>query len=215
MAGSHYERAFYTAHPRASGPVVRRSWKLQLEAGRPLLTGLYGFPWREQSQQAKCTVTAAAGPAELFGTVRLDRQHRSVPSPDCSCGIYATDDPRSGWLQRRYLRDSVLVNGFVQLSGRVMQEGPVYRAEEARIVGPLTISLPGRRRLRRLGARMGVGQRIMRVMADGDSFLMRYSTGRRGVSVGEWLMQTGAALSRRYGVEVVGIIPPVAGLDRQ
>lgn len=192
-----------------SGPVVRRSWKLVPGAQGPLLTGLFGFPWRDPVMQAKCTQTDISRPGELFGTLQRDRHHRWVPSLDCTCGIYATDDPTIGQLQRFNLRNSVIVNGFVRLSGRVLLDGNTYRAAEAQIVGPLTITPPPRRRLRRLGARWGVGQEIRRVTEHPGGFDFWYSDGRRGVSFGEWCEQMRQALNQRYTVEVTGLYHPI------
>lgn len=198
--------------PQTGGPVVRRSWKLVPGSQGPLLTGLFGFPWREPVMQAKCTQTDVAGGNELFGSRRVDRRHRSVPSLDCTCGIYATDEPAPGRLQRFNLRSSVMVTGFVRLSGRVVVAGATYRAEEAQIVGPLTITPPPQRWLRRVGARWGVNQQVRRVTEDADRYLVWYSDGRRGTPAGEWYKQMSEALGRRYSVEVVGLLPAVPGL---
>ncbi len=196
---------------RASGPVVRRIWKLAVGSQGPYLTGLYGFPWREPRMQAKCTETQIVGSDELFRSLRVDRRHLRVPSPDCTCGIYAADQPTRGWLQRLNLRNSVIVSGFVRLSGRVVVTGDTYRAEEAEIVGPLTITPPPTRWLRSVGRRWGLNQQITRVTEDADGFLFWYS-GRRGISFGEWYKQMSTALSRRYAVEVTGLMPPIDGL---
>ena len=197
---------------RTAGPVVRRSWKLVPGPRGPILTGLFGYPWREPILQARCTETDFAGAGQLSGQLRVDRFHRSVPSLDCTCGIYATDEPAPDRLQRHNLRSSVTVTGFVRLSGRVVVAGATYRAEEARIVGPLTIAPPSRRWLRRMGSRWGVNQQIRRVTQDADSFVFWYSTGRRGISFGEWYKQMSEALTQRYAVEVAGLVPPVPGL---
>jgi hypothetical protein len=192
--------------------VVRRSWKLASGSQGPLLTGLLGFPWREAVLQAKCT-QAEFGSFERFGTGQADRRHRSVPSLDCTCGIYASDEPHMDWLLRRLLRGSVLVTGFVRLSGRILLSGSVYRAEEAQVVGPLTIVPPPPGRIRGAGARWGLSQRPRRVWQDADRFVFCYSRGRRGVPIGEWYEQMNAALARRYAVEVVGLLPAVPVLS--
>ena len=206
----------HTSEPRfesdTTGPVVRRSWKLIVGSQGPLLTGLFGFPWREPVLQAKCTQTEIIGRNELFSNLRVDRRHRSVPSLDCTCGIYATDGPAFGRLQRLSLRSSVIVTGFVRLSGRVLLAGDSYRAEEAQICGPLTITPPAPSRLRTMAARWGANQQIRRVTRDADSFIFWYSGTRRGVSIGEWYKQMSEALSRRYAVEVAGLVPPFPGL---
>lgn len=200
-------------HHQAS-PVIRRSWKLSIDSQGPLLAGPSDFPWREAVLQAKCT-EPEYGSFERLGNGQVDRRHRSVPSPDCTCGIYASDEPHMDWLLRRLLRGSVLVTGFVRLSGRILVSGPVYRAEEARIVGPLTIVPPPPGRFRGAGARWGVGQRPLRVWQDGDRFVFWYSRGRRGVPIGEWYRRMDEALSGRYSVEVVGLVPgvPVLAID--
>ena len=197
---------YLTAHTRTGGPVVRRSWRLAASPDGPILTGLFGFPWRNPLMQAKCTSTEQAGPADLFGTVRRDRMHRAVPSVDCRCGLYATNEPHPGWLQRRSLRHVIVVSGFVRLSGRVLHQGTEYRAEEARVVGPLAISLPAPGRLRNAAAPLGLRQQVRRIVESGGGFEVRYA-GRGGVAVGDWLRDTSAALRSRYGVDVVGVIP--------
>ena len=196
-----------TAHSRTAGPVVRRSWRLAAAPDGVMLTGLFGFPWRDPLVQAKCTTTEPAGPADLFGTVRLDRMHESVPSPDCRCGLYATDDPRPGWLQRRYLRHQIVVSGFVRLSGRVVRTGREYRAEEATVVGPLAICLPAPSLVRRRTAMLGARQQPRRVVLDGKSYAVRFGSGKAGETLGDWLRDVSKSLGDRYDVAVVGVIP--------
>lgn len=200
-----------TAHSRSTGPVIRRSWRLAAAPEGPLLTGLYGFPWRDPLMQAKCTTTEPAGRADPFGAVRLDRMHPSVPSPDCRCGLYATNEPRPGWLQHNYLRHSIVVSGFVRLSGRVVRQGDEYRAEEALVVGPLAICLPAPGRIRRAGKTFGISQQIGRVVEDGGWYAVRYGSRGGGTSLGDWLRDTSAALRKRYGVGTVGVVPSVLG----
>jgi len=117
------------------------------------------------------------------------------------------------WLLRRSLRGSVLVTGFVRLSGRVLVSESVYRAEEAQILGPLTIVPPPPGRLRGAFARWGVSQCPRRVWQDADRFVFWYSGGRRGLPIGEWMWRTNEALASRYSVEVVGLIPGVPSFD--
>ena len=195
-----------------NGPVVRRSWKLVPGSQGPLLTGLFGFPWRGPVVQAKCTQTDLSGHNVLFGDNRVDRHHRWVPSLDCTCGIYATDEPTPGRLQRLELRNNVIVSGFVRLSGRVVVSGNTYRAGEAQIVGPLTITPPAPGGPRRWSARWGTNQQVCRVTQNGHEYVFWYSRGRRGISFGEWYKQTSQALTRRYRVEVAGLVPPIRGL---
>jgi hypothetical protein len=198
---------FVTVHDSTTGPVVRRSWRLAAGPDGAILTGLFGFPWRDRRVQAKCVATDPAGRADPFGAMRLDRSHQFVPSPDCRCGLYATNDPRPGWLQRRFLRHQIVVSGFVRLSGRVLRQGDEYRAAEATVVGPLVISLPAPGVLRRRAAPLGVRQQPARIVVDGGSFAVRYGRRGRGLPLGDWLRDVNATLRRRYGVEVIGLIP--------
>ncbi len=202
MAQARNSEALYESDHGTRGPVVRRSWKLVPGPQGPLLTGIFGFPWRHPVLQARCTDTEI-GSGPVFGNMRVDRHHRRVPSLDCTCGIYASDEPQVGWLLRHSLMDSAMVTGFVRLSGRVLVTGPVYRAEEAHVVGPLTLTPPPPRWPRRVGARLGVNRQIRRVTEDADRYLFWYTAGRRGVPIGEWYQQMSEALARRYAVEVV------------
>ncbi|MBT8216643.1 MAG: hypothetical protein KJO17_07340, partial [Acidimicrobiia bacterium] len=149
------------------------------------------------------------GTFDRVGNARVDRRHRWVPSPDCTCGIYAGVESHTDWLMRRLVRGSVMVTGFVRLSGRILVSGAAYRAEAAQIIGPVTIVPPPPGRLRAAGARWGVGQRPQRVWQDGDRYVFWYSQGRRGLSIGEWYRQMDEAITRRYSVNVVGLVPAV------
>lgn len=206
MATLREQPEFYVAHSRRDGPVVRRSWKLDPSVGEPRLAGLFGFPWPEPVVQAKCTLSRPAGPGDLFGTVRVDQTHRAVPSVGCSCGIYAGDNLRFGWWQRGSLRTALLVSGFVRLSGRVLEHRGVYRAEEATVVGPLSIAVPAPGRIRRWGRRAGLSQQVARIVADGDVYRARFGAHGPGVAVDVWLGDAIAALSERYGVAVLGSV---------
>ncbi|NNF09102.1 MAG: hypothetical protein HKN74_02345 [Acidimicrobiia bacterium] len=206
MAIVREQPEIYVAHSRGDGPVVRRSWKLDPSRGEPRLAGLLGFPWPEPIVQAKCTLSRPAGPGDLFGTVRMDRTHRVVPSVGCSCGIYAGDNLRFGWWQRGSLRTAVLVSGFVRLSGRVLEHRGVYRAEEATVIGPLSIAVPAAGRMRRWGRRGGLSQRVARIVTDGDVYRARFGERGPGVPVDDWLRDATAALSQRYGVAVLGSV---------
>lgn len=206
MARLRVQPEIYVTHSRLDGPVVRRSWKLEPVNGEPRLAGLFGFPWPEPIVQAKCTQSRPAGPGDLFGTVRMDQTHRAVPSIGCTCGIYAGDQLRLGWLARSSLRTAVLVSGFVRLSGRVLENRGVYRAEEASIVGPLSIAIPAPGRIRRRGREFGLRQQVARVVADGDVYRARFGRRGPGEPVEHWLRETRAALAVRYDVAVVGSI---------
>lgn len=202
MATFADERIDWLSGP--DGLMARRSWELVPGAGTVLLRGLFGFPWPERDVQAKCTQRDYAGNADVFGVVRVDRHHPSVPAPGCTCGIYASEEPPHHWLTRRYLARRVLVHGFVRLSGRVLFDGRRYRAEQARIEGPLVVAVPppgvrGRRRTRRR-------RNSAVVVTDGDRYRVAYGPWAKAARGGEgletWHERVAEALAARYGVAV-------------
>jgi len=79
-----------------------------------------------------------------FGTPRRRRkkggeeepEHGPVPSPDCSCGIYATTDLE---VINGYLSRSAPVLGIVELGGRLIPATQGYRAAYARVAAVLLI----------------------------------------------------------------------------
>lgn len=187
------------------GIVVRRSWLVVPEGPerRPLLTGLFGFPWPERSLQAKCTLSEMSGRADLLGSARHDRVHALVPDRSCSCGIYAEEDARPGWILRRYLAAGAVVNGFVRLSGRILYSDGTYRAANATIMSPLELALPTGG-LAVAGLR-GLGLRLQpnRVTVDGPRYQFAWVAWGRGMTVVEWLARTQSALRDRYEVDVI------------
>jgi len=60
-----------------------------------------------------------------------------APDPDCSRGVY---DLKPGGPLPLYARRGVTVAGTDELAGRVIEATRGYRAEHARIVGPLQLS---------------------------------------------------------------------------
>lgn len=190
------------------GLVARRSWDLVAGPRSVMLKGLFGFPWRDREVQAKCTQRDYAGTADIFGTVRVDRHHPVVPAEGCTCGIYATIEPGEPWGMRRYLARRVLVHGFVRLSGRVLFDGARYRAERARIEGPLVVAVPGPGRL--LARLAGTGRLTPRVSQDGDRYRVSYvpavlgSWGGAGMPLSEWHQMVADRLALKYGVRVEG-----------
>lgn len=118
------------------GSVVWRRWRVVPErSGRPLLTGLLGFPWPERLVEARC---AALDPLNRGGR-EPGRYHRRVPASDCTCGIYASRgdlDPAALPVPRRA---EPVVEGFVRLSGRIIEGASGLRAARAEVIGPLLV----------------------------------------------------------------------------
>ena len=100
----------------------------------------------------------------------------------------------------------VLVHGFVRLSGRVLSDGNRYRAQQARIEGPLVVAVPARGRWR--PGRSGRHRRTVgaRVVADGDRYLIAYGAWAKaapgGVEFDTWHRLVAERLTARYGVAV-------------
>jgi hypothetical protein len=190
--------------------VLWRSWHVVPDTppgGQPvaLLTGIFGFPWREPVIDAKCTEQDRA----VLGVdmaKQVDRHHRVVPDPSCTCGIYAGRDELVRPRIARPPRSRPLVTGFVALAGRVIQERDVYRAQQARIVGPLTLWL-GRPPLSAAAVARALGRRPrpQRVVTVRDRFEVVWTASRAGTPVAEWLARTAGELARRYGVDVIAI----------
>ena len=183
--------------------VVWRAWVLRpdrrSQGGRPLLTGIYGYPWRGPELEAKCTQQDAASGLPALGPERTDRYHRVIPDPACTCGIYArkeqlTDPPR---VWRRHPQ----VSGFVELSGRIIETEDAYRAQRARIVGPLRLTLPGPPAW--LEAVAGRPLAPLRVTTDEQRYRVSYRRGSSGVPVHVWHEQVRRGIAARYGVALV------------
>ncbi len=174
-------------------PVVWRRWRVAHEGtgrwGRPLLTGLLGFPWRDGVLEAQCTA--------IDPTARLGRYHRAVPASTCSCGIYASrHELDSSNLPRSPAREPV-VEGFVRLSGRIVEDAESIRAERAEIVGPLLVH-PGRRPL---WDRKGLASPI-EVRRAGNGYRVVWSRSR-GSDGPSGLERITTQLAARYGVSVL------------
>lgn len=163
-----------------------------------MLTGLFGFPWRERVLEARCLHRdrAAVSASLPFQALTIDRHHPIVPDPDCSCGIYATVEALETHISPRFTRRLPMAAGFVELSGRVLFDGEVLRAQRATILGPLHLmwSRPTFSR----------GRPPRRVVTLPDRY--RFSSRRfgGGEPVQQWASETAAQLSQRYGVEVIG-----------
>ncbi len=190
--------------------VVWRTWLVLPDGardGRPMLTGLFGFPWREAHLDAKCMVQEPATQELRLGAT-IDRHHRIVPEPWCTCGIYATREQPG--LPPRYLipRRQPLVSGFVQLSGRVLVDRHHYRAQRATIVGPLTLVPPRSSRMASAASWLGVESAFHAVVTEPRRYRFTRAAARRSVPVTQWRELVGAALQRRYGVAVMGFDSP-------
>ena len=86
--------------------------------------------------------------------------------------------------------------GFVELSGRILFDGEMLRAQRATILGPLHLlwsrpAFSGRRSFRKVITLPG---------------RYRFSSRRwgGGEPIEKWAAETAAQLAQRYGVEVIG-----------
>lgn len=187
--------------------MVWRSWRLvpdhatEGEAGT-LLTGLYGFPWRDRQVDAKCTQQDRAVDGVDMRT-RVDRYHRVVPAEHCTCGIYAGRDELVNPRVPKPPRGRPLVTGFVELGGHMIQEAEVYRAQRATIVGPLTIWMGRMPFGVAAAARLGGPALPARVVTARDEYRVLWTRSKAGTAIAEWLPAVAAALTRRYAVQVV------------
>jgi len=200
------------APPQASADagarVVLRTWLIGAERTthgppHPVLTGIFGFPWRTASLDAKCTIRdwerGSLGP----GTRHVDRHHPVIPAPSCTCGIYASTDLLSTPAEELLPAATPIAVGFVELSGPKVRDGDILRAQSARIVGPLTIAA-GRPPLNaRLAHRLGKDPRPGRVIDDGDRFRVLWHRAAVGTPYPTWVRQSAASLESRYGVPVI------------
>ncbi len=185
--------------------VVWRTWLIVPERRPggdvvPLLTGLFGFPWRTAELDAKCTIqdwdrTGAPG------RPTVDRHHRLIPDPDCTCGIYAS---RAALVEPELdlvPRGMPIATGFVELTGHILETDRTHRAQHARIAGPLTV-LPGRMPL---GTRfMTRAPRPRTVVTDRHGYRTRWVDAAAGRPYPEWRREVGRQLRHRYGVVVEG-----------
>lgn len=200
--------------PGGRRPVLWRTWMVRPErvpAGGtvPLLTGLFGFPWRQATMDAKCTQRDRA--IDGFGmSTTMDRHHRVVPHPQCTCGIYAGADELVAARVPPPLRGRPFVTGFVELSGRMIRTGDVTRAEHAAIIGPLTISAGRPTWGAEISSRAGGHPRPTRVFTEREEYRVSWAPGRTGTPLPAWLREVASGLAERYGVPVVasGTIEP-------
>ncbi len=190
------------------GPlVVWRTWLLQPEqiSGIPILTGLYGFRWPGPEMDAKCTLQDPAIGDHRPGRRRIDRHHRVIPDPHCSCGIYAGLDELTRLRSPRPPRRVPFVTGFVALSGRVLVDGEMLRAQHATIIGPLSLAL-GRPPFWHSLAPVVTASLPARVVAYRGTYRTLWTKRDVGEAGPMWLQSQARALSLRYrvAVEVAG-----------
>ncbi len=178
--------------------IAWRTWQLVPEwsdarTHRPLLTGLAGFPWRVAAMDARCTQRDPAPRSSGVFTRTVDRHHRRVPAPECTCGIYASlDDLTDGRLP---WSRSMQVVGFVALSGRLVADAGMLRAQHGTIVGPLAIVPPSPQWWQRGGT-------PQRVVPERHHYRVVRTPGRGGLPYGDWHAGMRHELAARYGVHV-------------
>jgi hypothetical protein len=85
--------------------------------------------------QAACALSVPARRRRKKGEEE-EPPHGPVPSPDCSCGIYATTDLD---IVNGYLRRDAPVLGVVELGGRLIPATQGYRAAYARVAAILLV----------------------------------------------------------------------------
>lgn len=125
-------------HAPGDARLLWRMWRVIPDArGTPVLTGLLGFPWKERVLEARCTAIDSTN-GRYVG-----RYHRAVPALGCTCGIYAARNELEPQGLPCPPRGEPVVQGFVQLTGRLIEGSDSIRAERAEIVGPLVVR-PGR-----------------------------------------------------------------------
>lgn len=195
------------SHPSAGPSTVWRTWlvrPMRLGADpKPTLTGVFGFPWREPDLDAKCAIQDLDTWATRPGPVRIDRHHPAIPHAGCTCGIYASTDLLEAPAADLLPSATPVVTGFVELSGRLLAQGTVIRAQHARIVGPLTIG-PGKPPLLvRLARKIGRNPQASRIVSEGGRYRVVWGAGRIGIVYDEWLAATASDLSSRYQVPVL------------
>ncbi len=186
----------------AGARVVWRTWMLVPEwtgprHHRPLLAGLLGFPWRTATLDARCLNRDPAPPVSGPFVRTVDRHHRRLPEPSCTCGIYAPLQDLGGPPPHVTPRRVTLAVGFARLSGRLVADTGVLRAQRAEVVGPLAI-LPARQPWWQ-ASQPGP----QRVVVGKDRYRVLWKAGLAGVPWDEWHAGIRHEIAARYGVRVV------------
>lgn len=172
-----------------------RRWILLPEEGPtptdaiPVLAGpVMKTPWLGPEYVATCRSGHGSSGA----------QGDHLPVSRCRCGIYALkklDPPGPGLI-------GVLVEGRVSMSGRVLEAERGYRAQQARIVGPLRLVL----RCSHNGAASPCAGKPSHVTVDSGAYRVtcaahRLPGDKRGRPAVEFIEDTARWLQARYGVE--------------
>jgi hypothetical protein len=128
------DRIAGTVHHSSEPIVGYRAWRIRIEARPsrswvPVLASLTaGTDWLSADLAASCDG-------------RLGRHHHPpgtrLPVLDCSCGIYALAAPGDA----TGVGHPMVATGRVLLAGRVIEGRRGFRAERARIAGPLSVTL--------------------------------------------------------------------------
>ncbi len=135
--GRHRPEPWDRVSSRAEPIVAWRQWQLVPDADGPMLASLTGRGlWWTADLMAECRVHRSSVQSQR-AWFPAAAGHR-VPDLDCTCGIYALKD-LSLW--RRLLGPGLIAHGPVALSGRVIEGERGFRAERARIIGPLRIGV--------------------------------------------------------------------------
>ena len=215
MLGFTHPRRRQALLPAADLPTVRqdsdplvvwRTWIVRPEERRgkptvPMLTGLLGFPWRTGEMDAKCIVQDPDHGRTGYSRTTMDRHHYRVPDPDCTCGLYATRAALEGPPTALVPRGLPVVTGFVELSGHILEGRSNFRAQHARIIGPVHLSA-GRIPLADAAMRgMGVARSPQRVVVDRGEYRIGWKPGR-GRDHATWRRETRGLLADRYLVDV-------------
>ncbi len=118
--------------------VAYRSWRIDLETmsdgrwGPVLVGGLSGVRWPSVELLATCDQRLRQGDAH---------PRAAAPVFVCSCGIYGASTPEAGFAWEFAGWPALGATGATELSGRIYRSVTEYRAEEARIIGPLEVRI--------------------------------------------------------------------------
>jgi hypothetical protein len=204
-------------------PIGWRAWQVTFKSDTIVLRGARSVEWETSRLTAQCLAYRGEDPRRLDHPCPSDPveppQQNTVrgvpvpaPSPDYhpqpGCGIYALKDEFFGSFQ--YASASAYmfqVHGFVELGGRIMQYQYGYRAQQARMLPPLTLEVP---------CTSGTGTYIHAVMRCAQPATIVTITGGRGgrcekhpadaktevMPVDEFSAPLITALQERYQLEV-------------
>ena len=178
--------------------VVRPSSVVGGSSGEPVLgSAIVDHLWLEPEVVARCW------PGRRSRFDPLTPTTHTAPSLDCRCGIYALRDPRGvDWP----LDAALCVEGAVELSGTVLEGERGFRAQRARIVGPLEVANRVRARFEAEG-----GARALPRASEGrrhqvGSVRAGMRAARRDPSGGEWGASRASDAARDGGGKAGGEI---------